>query len=77
MGSSMQVALLLAPIMVLASNLGSKTMTLVFTPLEVAAVGISTAITTIVNLDGESNWLEGAQLLSVYVILALAFYHAF
>ncbi|MBI4872462.1 MAG: calcium/proton exchanger [Candidatus Riflebacteria bacterium] len=77
MGSSMQVALLLAPIMVLASNLGSKTMTLVFTPLELAAVGISTAITTIVNLDGESNWLEGAQLLSVYAILALAFYHAF
>lgn len=77
MGSSMQVALLLAPVMVLLSNLGAKQMTLVFTPLEVAAVGISTAITTIVNLDGESNWLEGAQLLSVYVILALAFFHAF
>lgn len=77
MGSSMQVALLLAPILVLASNLTAKSMTLVFKPLEVAAVGISVAITTIVNLDGESNWLEGCQLLSVYAILGLAFYHAF
>ncbi|MBI3893581.1 MAG: calcium/proton exchanger [Candidatus Wallbacteria bacterium] len=77
MGSSMQVALLLAPILVLVSNLTAKSMTLVFKPLEVAAVGISVAITTIVNLDGESNWLEGAQLLSVYAILGLAFFHAF
>jgi Ca2+:H+ antiporter len=77
MGSSMQVALLLAPVMVLASNFMAKSMTLVFQPLEVAAVGLSVAITTIVNLDGESNWLEGAQLLSLYAILAIAFYYAF
>lgn len=77
MGSSMQVALLLAPVLVLASTLMQKPMTLVFTPLEVAAVGLSVAISTVVNLDGESNWLEGAQLLSVYAMMALAFYHAF
>ncbi len=77
MGSSMQIALLLAPALVLASTFMEKTMTLVFSPLEVASVGLAVAITTVVNLDGESNWLEGAQLLSVYIILALAFYHAF
>ena len=49
-------------------------MDLVFTPLEVVAVGVSTGAITLVALDGESNWLEGAMLLAVYAVLGVAFY---
>jgi Ca2+:H+ antiporter len=43
--------------------------------LEVAAVGASVALVSLVSHDGESNWLEGVMLLAVYAIFALAFYH--
>jgi len=46
-----------------------------FTPMEVAAVVLSVAITALVCQDGESNWLEGAMLLALYLILGLAFYN--
>ena len=49
-------------------------MDLVFTPSEVLAVGIAVAITGQIAGDGESNWLEGVQLLAVYIILAIVFY---
>jgi Ca2+:H+ antiporter len=49
-------------------------MDLAFTAFEVTAVALATAIVTVISLDGESNWLEGAQLLAVYGILATAFY---
>ena len=51
-----------------------RPMDLVFTPLEVVAVGVSTGAITLVALDGESNWLEGAMLLAVYAVLGVAFY---
>jgi Ca2+:H+ antiporter len=74
-GSSLQIALFVAPILVLASYfLGPTPMDLVFTPAEVLAVVLSVAIANQVTGDGESNWLEGVQLLSVYVILAGVFY---
>ena len=48
--------------------------TLVFDPFEIAAITLSVLATVIVVVDGESNWVEGLQLVSIYAILALAFY---
>jgi Ca2+:H+ antiporter len=74
-GSSIQIALLVAPVLVFASYLvGPGPMDLRFTPFEVVAVGIATLVVNLVAQDGESNWLEGALLLAVYAVLALAFY---
>jgi len=74
-GSSIQVALFVAPALVLASYfVGPAPMDLVFTPAEVLAVVVAVAITGQIAGDGESNWLEGVQLLAVYAILALVFY---
>jgi Ca2+:H+ antiporter len=49
--------------------------TLFFTPFEVATLAVSVLLVTIISLDGESNWLEGTQLLAVYVIVALGFFY--
>jgi Ca2+:H+ antiporter len=49
-------------------------MSLLFNPFEIAAIGLSVVATALVVIDGESNWVEGLQLLSVYAVLALAFY---
>jgi Ca2+:H+ antiporter len=73
-GSSIQVAMLVAPVLVFASYLFGRPMDLVFSTFEVVAVSIAAGVATLVALDGESNWMEGAQLLGVYAILGLAFY---
>lgn len=74
-GSSIQVALFVAPVLVLASYfIGPRPMDLVFSPAEVMAVVLAAVITGEVASDGESNWLEGAMLLAVYVILGICFY---
>jgi len=73
-GSSIQVALFVAPILVFASHALGRPMDLLFTTFEVLAVAASVFILNLVSADGESHWLEGVQLLAVYVILALAFY---
>jgi Ca2+:H+ antiporter len=73
-GSSAQIALLIAPLLVLASFALGSPMTLLFHPFEIAAIGLSVIAVAIVSLDGESNWVEGIQLLAVYLIVGLAFY---
>lgn len=73
-GSSTQVALFVAPVLVFVALLFGQRMDFVFTPLEVVAVAAATAIVNIIARDGEANWFEGAQLLAVYFILAAAFY---
>jgi Ca2+:H+ antiporter len=74
-GSSVQVALFVAPVLVFASHfVGPRPMDLVFTPLEVVSIALSTLIIEQTTSDGESNWLEGVQLLSVYAILGIIFY---
>jgi len=70
LGSSTQVALLVAPLLVLAGVLMGQPMDLVFTAFEVAAVGLTTIITAIITLDGESHWFEGVQLLATYALVA-------
>jgi Ca2+:H+ antiporter len=74
-GSSIQVAMFVAPVLVLASVLMGQPMDLHFTPLEVVSVVIAMGVMSLVSQDGESHWMEGALLLAVYVILGLAFYH--
>ncbi len=73
-GSSLQVALFVGPVLVLIGALIGQPMDLVFLPLEVVAVGAAVGISALVALDGESNWLEGALLTIVYVILAVSFF---
>ena len=73
-GSSLQVALFVAPVLVIVGALIGQPMDLVFAPLEVAAVAAAVGITALIALDGESNWLEGALLVIVYVILAVSFF---
>jgi Ca2+:H+ antiporter len=74
-GSSIQVALFVAPLLVFLSYfIAPQPMDLLFTTLEVVAVGISVWIMTLVAQDGESHWMEGVLLLAVYIILAMAFF---
>jgi Ca2+:H+ antiporter len=73
-GSSAQIALFVAPLLVLASFVfGPEPMALVFNGFEVAALVLAVIIANRVTAEGESNWFEGVQLLAVYLILALAF----
>src|SRR4051812_25278694 len=73
-GSSAQIALMVAPLLVLISPLFGPPMSLVFNAFEIAAIGLSVGAVALCSIDGESNWLEGLQLLGVYLILAAAFY---
>jgi len=73
-GSSMQIALFVAPALVFASYLFGKPMNLLFTPLEVVTIGASVMIVALIAQDGESNWMEGVLLLAVYTILGLTFF---
>ncbi len=73
LGSSQQIALFVAPLLVFISLLFGNEMTLFFNPFEVVVLALSVLIAGQVSADGESNWLEGAQLLVVYAIVAMAF----
>lgn len=73
-GSSLQVALFVAPVLVFVSLLMRHPLTLVFNPFEIVALFAGVLIGALASQDGETNWLEGAQLLGLYVILALAFF---
>jgi Ca2+:H+ antiporter len=74
-GSSIQIALFVAPLLVFLSYvIGPSPMDLIFTNLEVFAIGVSVAIMAFISHDGETHWMEGVQLLAVYVILGMAFF---
>jgi Ca2+:H+ antiporter len=74
LGASLQVALFVAPLLVFLSLVVGRPMDLVFTPLELVTVGFGALIMALIANDGESNWLEGAELVAVYAIVALAFF---
>jgi len=81
-GSSTQIALFVAPTLVFLSYaISPAPMDLLFTVFELVAVGIAVLTITLIAHDGETHWMEGVQLLAVYMILALGFYflpvHAF
>jgi Ca2+:H+ antiporter len=74
-GSSLQIALFVAPLVVIVSHFtGPRPMNLVFSPAEVMAIVLSVLLVSQISDDGESHWLEGAQLLAVYIILGIVFY---
>jgi Ca2+:H+ antiporter len=73
-GSSAQIALLVAPAVILYSFAIGRPMSLIFNPFEITAIALSVMAAAMVVVDGESNWVEGLQLMSVYAVIALAFY---
>ena len=73
-GSSTQIALFVAPLLVFVSLAIGRPMDFVFSGLEVVAVALATIIVAAIVVDGRSNWLEGAQLLGAYVIIATTFF---
>lgn len=74
LGSATQIALFAAPVLVFLSIPLGHPLTLVFAPFEVVAIAGASVIAALIAIDGESNWLEGAQLIAVYLILAVAFF---
>jgi Ca2+:H+ antiporter len=75
LGSSLQIALFVAPLLVFLSLAMGNPLTLVFNQFEMVALVAASIIAALVALDGESNWMEGLQLLVVYFIVALAFFY--
>lgn len=73
-GSSTQIALFVAPILIIIGFLIGRPLDLIFTSYELVVIILATLITAVINMDGRSNWLEGAQLLAAYAIMALAFF---
>jgi Ca2+:H+ antiporter len=73
-GSSVQVALLVAPVLVFLGLALGQPMDLAFTTFEVASVALAVWIAAVIVADAESNWLEGAFLLIVYAVLGVAFF---
>jgi Ca2+:H+ antiporter len=75
LGSSLQVALGVAPLLVFVSLLTPHHFDLVFPTIQVIALAAAVTITALIAADGESNWLEGAQLMAVYAIVATSFWY--
>jgi Ca2+:H+ antiporter len=73
-GSSLQIALFVAPVLVIAGWLLHQPMDLDFNLFELVAVAVSVLIANSISSDGKSNWLEGTLLLAAYLVLGLAFY---
>ena len=75
-GSSTQIALFVAPLLVFLSYLiAPAPMDLLFTPFEIASLGVAVLSIAFIAHDGETHWMEGVQLLAVYAILALGFFY--
>jgi Ca2+:H+ antiporter len=73
-GSSLQIALFVAPVLVIAGWFMGQPMDLDFNPFELVAVSVAVLITNSISSDGKSNWLEGVLLLAAYLVVGLAFY---
>jgi Ca2+:H+ antiporter len=74
MGSTLQVALFVAPVLVLIGFFTGRPLDLFFNLFELAAIGATMLIANAITQDGESNWFEGVQLLAAYAIMAIAFF---
>lgn len=74
LGSSLQIALFVAPILVFVGLLVGHPLSLLFSVYELGALAVAVGIATFIAMDGESNWLEGVQLLAIYAIVGIAFF---
>ncbi|WP_310963569.1 calcium/proton exchanger [Nocardioides terrisoli] len=75
LNSPLQISLVLAPVLVLISTIfGLGSLTLVFSPLLVAALLAAVILAALISVDGESTWLEGATLIALYVVIATSFW---
>ena len=72
--SSTQIALFVAPVLVLASFFFGNPMSLIFNVYEIFGIALSVLVLSVVSLDGESNWFEGLQLMAVYLLLVIVFF---
>ena len=72
--SPLQIALVLAPVLVLIAPLVGASFTLVLSPLLIAVLALSVLVTVVVVFDGESTWLEGVALIALYVVCGTAFF---
>ena len=72
--SAAQIAMFVAPLIIIVSRWSHHPVTIVFSSIELICVAAAVMITQQVTRDGKTNWLEGAQLLAAYVIMAFAFY---
>lgn len=75
-GSSIQVALFLVPLLIFFSHIINHPMNVLFNVLEVSSIGLSVLAINIIYLQGKSNWFEGLQLIAAYLIIAIAFFFA-
>ncbi len=76
MSSALQIALFVVPVLVLLSTaLTGTTLSLVFGPFSLIALVMTAMIANYISADGVCHWLEGAQLVAVYVLIAIAFYY--
>lgn len=75
-GSSIQIALFLVPLLIFLSHLIGKPMNVLFNVLEVTSIAMSVTAINVIYLQGKSNWFEGVQLCAAYLIIAIAFYYA-
>lgn len=73
-GSSLQIALFVAPVLVLVGALSGRPLTLVFTGTEVVVIFLTTILVSLVSLDGESHWYEGVMVVATYAIFAMMFF---
>ncbi len=74
LGSSLQIALFVAPVLVFVSLLVGHPLSLLFNVYELGALAVAVGIASFIAMDGESNWLEGVQLLAIYAIIGIAFF---
>jgi Ca2+:H+ antiporter len=74
-GASIQVALVVAPVLVFLGALVSQPMDLVFTRFEIVAVGLAVLVAKQLISNGKSNWLEGLMLVGVYFMLGIGFFY--
>ncbi|MBP1999326.1 Ca2+:H+ antiporter [Paenibacillus shirakamiensis] len=73
-GSSLQIALFVAPVLIFVSHIFGRPMDMVFSVIELAAIGVAVFIAKSITQDGSTNWYEGLLLLAVYAILGVSFY---
>jgi len=75
LGSSLQIALFVGPLLVIIGYFIGQPIALAFTSIEIVAIATSTIAVPFVILNGQSNWFEGVELLAIYAIMGLAFYY--